>query len=121
MNGDDPERRDGEASSSDLLVVSPHRVGDRAVLEIAGELDLDTRTLLVTTAQSILENPPRPAGLDIDATRIEFMDSSGLATLLHIREQASLADVPFRVTQTSSQFRRVVDLAGLNKYLSAVT
>jgi anti-sigma B factor antagonist len=106
------------ADIPDLLVVTPHRRGRRAVIEIAGELDLDGQGLLLSAAESALDQPPPPIRLDIDADGVEFMDSSGLAALLRIREKAELAEVTFHVTRASSEFRRVVDLAGLNKYLS---
>jgi anti-anti-sigma factor len=117
VNLDDARR----PASPDPLVVTPRRHGDRAVLEIAGELDLDSRTWLSTTAHSILEKPPRPAHLELDAVGIEFIDSGGLNTLLEIRERASRAGVTFQVTKASSQFRRVVDLAGLDNILSIST
>jgi anti-sigma B factor antagonist len=118
MRSNDAEPPGGEVHRDDLFVVTPRRVDSRAVLEIAGELDLHGTTSLIAAAHAVLEEPPRPEGLDIDATGIEFIDSSGLATLLQVRERASSAGISFHVTGESTAFRRVVDLAGLNSFLS---
>jgi anti-anti-sigma factor len=118
---DDEPRSCDQVGESLLFTVRARRSGDLAVLAIVGELDLDSQELLATTAQAVLEEPPPPARLEIDATGIEFVDSSGLATLLRIRERAGDADIPFGVSKSSLRFERVVSLAGLARYLSAAT
>lgn len=118
---DDEPRSCDQVGEPLLFTVRARRSGDLAVLAIVGELDLDSQELLATTAQAVLEEPPPPARLEIDATGIEFVDSSGLATLLRIREQAGDADIPFGVSKSSLRFERVVSLAGLDRYLSAAT
>jgi anti-anti-sigma factor len=76
---------------------------------------------LTAAAHALLEEQPRPDALDIDATGIEFIDSSGLAALLQIRERADSVGIAFHVTGGSKEFRRIVGLTGLDRYLSIST
>jgi anti-sigma B factor antagonist len=118
MRPDDAEQPGDELYRNDLFVVTPRRAEGRAVLEIAGELDLHGTTLLTAAANTLLEERPRPDALDVDATGIEFIDSSGLAALLQVRDRAGSAGIAFHVTGGSTEFRRIVGLTGLDQLLS---
>jgi anti-anti-sigma factor len=118
MRSNDAEQPGDALNPHDLFVVTPRRVEGRAVLEIAGELDLHGSTLLTATAQNLLDERPRPDALHVDASGIEFIDSSGLATLLQVRDRARSAGIAFHVTGGSTEFRRIVGLTGLDHLLS---
>jgi anti-sigma B factor antagonist len=118
MRSNDAEQPGDELHRNDLFVVTPRRAAGRAVLEIAGELDLHGTTSMTTAAHALLDEVPPPGALAIDATGIEFIDSSGLAALLQIRERAGSAGIAFHVTGGSAEFRRIVGLTGLDRFLS---
>ncbi|WP_225823997.1 STAS domain-containing protein [Streptomyces naphthomycinicus] len=60
--------------------------GDRIRVELMGELDLDSGTLL---RHELLEALARSAGgLDLDLRRLDFCDCAGLNVLLELRQRA---------------------------------
>ena len=101
------------ADEDDTFGVSAQRVEDRVVLEMTGELDISGTELALSAARSALEAQPLPTTLQVDGGGLEFVDSSGIAALLRIRDLAAAANVPFVVTEASVSFRRVIELAGL--------
>src|SRR6476619_7637569 len=54
----------------------------------AGEIDLLTSVQLKRTLDSIMDHDDPPALIRADLTRIEFMDTSGVAVLLAARRRA---------------------------------
>ncbi len=52
---------------------------DRARIELAGVLDLDTREAFL---RAIRDLPDLPGPIDIDLRRVEFLDSTGLSSLI---------------------------------------
>ena len=77
----------------------PFRVlerGDLRVVSVHGDLDLRTASALATALTTALSVQP-PASLVVDLTACSFMDSSGIARLLHADDFARKADVTFAV------------------------
>ena len=75
------------------------------VLEVAGELDLDTCTDLFATALCAPE-PGRP--LVLDMAEVTFMDSTAIGVLVQVTYERSV-----RIINPSEQVRRILELTGL--------
>jgi anti-anti-sigma factor len=80
------------------------------------ELDIHTIERFLASIHDALEAHPRL--IAIDASAVAFIDSSGLAGLLHARSAASAAGVPFRVSGVSPQVRHTIEVAGLERLLA---
>ncbi|MET7568251.1 anti-sigma factor antagonist [Streptomyces sp. NPDC005492] len=77
-----------DPSSASLMIVS-HRAGDRTVVTVSGEVDIDTEQTMQRALRLALARSP--GGVDLDLTGVGFCDCSGLNVLLRARRQA-LAD-----------------------------
>jgi anti-sigma B factor antagonist len=95
-----------------LLTIAEHRVGRRAVLSVAGEVDMSTaadlRAAIETAATRAFE-------VWVDLSETTFMDSSGLHAMAQAR--ARLADANIRLTLICADgpVLRVVKLAGFDR------
>jgi anti-sigma B factor antagonist len=98
-----------------VLSISSRRSGSRAVIEIDGELDMQGTAPLKAELQKVLANAVDL--VEIDASRVRFVDSAGLTALLAVQADATNAGMGFRVAAASDQFTRVVNLAGLDDVL----
>ena len=96
-----------------------------AILAIAGELDLGTADQLWPSLERLLTSvPPHPAGrtapeppdtpdtLVLDATGLEFLDSSGLRVLLRGARLAEDEGTAFRLVAPNPVVQRVLELSG---------
>lgn len=101
-----------------VLSISSRRSGSRAVIEIEGELDMQGTEPLKAELQKVLSDPIDV--VEVDASRVRFVDSAGLTALLAIQTGATDAGTEFRVAAASDQFTRVVTLAGLDDLLLPV-
>jgi anti-sigma B factor antagonist len=87
--------------------------GDRLVT-VRGELDLAAAHQLWESLEPLL----LPGVLVVlDGTAMTFLDSSGLRVLLQAHKRAESDGAVFRVVAPEAAVRRVLDLAGADKYL----
>lgn len=96
--------------------VSPFRVEveyveRRAVVIVAGEVDLATAPILLRTARSTLSIPVD--GIAVDLGQVTFLDSSGIHALLTLRREATERQIAFTLTAVARQARRVLEITGL--------
>lgn len=97
----------------DQLNVSTHRLGDHAVVSVAGEVDLDTASQLGDHALEALRGVSVHVVLDL--TGVTFMDSTGLKVMLTVQRRAELAGGSFAVVGASRPVRKVLSLTGLDQ------
>jgi anti-anti-sigma factor len=90
-------------------------VGRRTVLSVAGEIDLDSVTLVADAVDEAVEGGALDLWLDFSST--EFMDSSGVHLL--IETQARLASLSRRLAVVCPRgpVRRLLDVAGVSERL----
>jgi anti-sigma B factor antagonist len=88
--------------------------GGRAVLSVAGELDLATAPDLRSEA-TVLLGAPDCGGLDLDLAALTFLDSSGIGALLEIRAAAQSRSVDVRVVDVAPGPARILQIAGLSE------
>lgn len=98
------------------LVVHFSVEGDRSVLRLAGELDLETVAELRMHAQAELA-AGRCQALTIDMAELTFVDSSGLGLLVELRQMATVSGVAWELANVPPRPARVIEIAGLTDTL----
>ena len=88
--------------------------GDRSVLSLTGELDIDSVGGLREQAQEHLAGGQIKA-LTLDLAGLTFLDSSGLGLLLEVRRLALGSDVAFEIVNVPPGPARVIAIAGLSE------
>ncbi|MFH7597367.1 STAS domain-containing protein [Streptomyces racemochromogenes] len=86
--------------------------GDRTVVTVTGELDMDTGPHLAEAADAI-DLPGRALALDLSA--VTFVDSCGLHVLLALRRRATLAGATPALAHLPDQALRLLDLTGTRR------
>jgi anti-sigma B factor antagonist len=88
--------------------------GDRSVLALTGELDIDSVGEVREKVQQRLA-ADQPQVLTVDLAGLTFIDSSGLGLLIEIRRLAIAAGITFQMTNVASGPARVIAIAGLTE------
>jgi anti-sigma B factor antagonist len=86
--------------------------GATAVVIPTGELDIDTAPALERTLERALESGADRVVLDL--RELEFLDSSGLRSLLLARRRAEDARKPFALVAGSHELERTLEIAGVH-------
>jgi anti-sigma B factor antagonist len=90
------------------LVVSSERRAGVLILSLSGELDLAASALLERELASA--EAGRPTRVVVDLTGLEFIDSSGLRTLMQANERASENGHQLALRQGPRAVRRLFEL-----------
>jgi anti-anti-sigma factor len=98
-------------SSGSAAHVTRILVGRRAVLSVAGEIDLDSVTHVADAVDEALEAGALELWLDFSST--EFMDSTGLHLLLETQTRLDSLSRRLAVICPRGPVRRVLELAGM--------
>lgn len=94
------------------LELSTRPLDARALVTVAGEVDLETASQLGDHALAALhEVSPH---LVLDLSGVTFMDSTGLKVLLSVQHRADLAHGSLVVVGTTRPVRRILELTGLD-------
>ncbi|WP_078916312.1 anti-sigma factor antagonist [Streptomyces viridochromogenes] len=113
-NGGSADRANAEgapgASPLWTLVTSVRPDGDRVVVEVSGELDLDASERFRSVLRAALSRSVR--GIDLDLEGVSFCDCSALSILLHLRHQALEQSKTVAVHSTSTVVDRLLTLTG---------
>lgn len=83
------------------------------VLTVAGDLDIVAAPQLVSAAMATSELESRH--LVIDATRIDFCDSSGLAAFVRIGNQLATSGHRLGIAGAQPIVRRILEMSGLHE------
>ncbi|MEU7786581.1 STAS domain-containing protein [Amycolatopsis sp. NPDC049159] len=100
----------------DLVRVTPERVGGAVVLDVAGEVDLLSASVLSEGITAALADPPEL--LVIDLTGVSFLASIGITALLEARRSAGTATRVRVVAPERSVVARTLQLTGLREALA---
>lgn len=95
------------------LDLSTRPSGDRAVVTVAGEVDLETAAQLGDHALAAVRNVSPHLVLDLSG--VTFMDSTGLKVLLSIQRRTEVAQGSLAVVGTARSVRRILTLTGLDQ------
>lgn len=95
------------------LDLSTRQIDGRAVVWVAGEVDLETAAQLGDQALDALRTVSPHLVLDLSG--VSFMDSTGLKVLLSIQRRADLAGGSLAVAAASRSVRKILGLTGLDQ------
>ncbi|WP_326834900.1 STAS domain-containing protein [Amycolatopsis rhabdoformis] len=99
------------------LRVEAELTGTVTVVHVSGDVDLATTAQF---EQSLLrEVIAGPAALVIDLSAVDFLNSSGITSLVICHRQASTAGIPLAVASTRRQPLRILGMLGLTETLNA--
>jgi anti-sigma B factor antagonist len=101
------------------LTLRTTRVGQRAVVAAAGDIDLVTAQRLETAAGDALDAGAHD--LWIDLADVEFIDSTGIHVLVGIRSRAEALNRRLAVICPPGPIRRAFGLTGLDAALPLYT
>lgn len=87
---------------------------DRAIIRVEGELDLGTAPKLADELDAAAGAGKRVV---LDLSRCEFIDSSGLRTLLSARSTAAAGGGSFALVVADPNLLRVFEVASLDRIL----
>jgi anti-sigma B factor antagonist len=95
------------------LELSTTPVGQRAVVTVAGEVDLETASQLSDHALAALRDVSPHVVLDVSG--VTFMDSTGLKVMISIARRTEAAHGSFAVVGASRTVLRLLSLTGLDE------
>ncbi len=104
---------DGQAL--DLRIEQPDG-GSSATLDLAGELDISTADRLKQAVGTLLGDDGA-SELTVDLRRLTFIDSSGLAAMVHINKQCAQHECRLSVIRGPDSVQSVFELTGLHELL----
>ena len=92
------------------------RQPDRTVMSVSGEIDLSNASRLTDWLAIIISE--QPAAVDIDLSRMTFMDSTGIRSFVAARHLCEEKSLPFRLVQVQPNTRRLIEAVGLADYFN---
>ena len=106
------------ANGGSQFRIASERDGGTAYLRLEGEFDLACKE---TFERSVLDlTVERPAGVIIDLSQLDFIDSSGLRMIADAESLCRECGIDYGVIAGSGQARRVFDLTGMDDVLPVV-
>ncbi len=106
----------GVRKPSEVTAVAA-RQGDRVLVTVSGELDLQTEEVVRRALRSALAESVR--GIDLDLSGVVFCDCSTLNVLLSVRQQALQEAKTVLLRATSRVVERVLDLTDTRSLFTA--
>lgn len=100
-----------------VLAVTSRRDGERVVIVLVGELDMEGVGPLVAEVRQHLAGGP--VTVEIDGLGLDFVDSVGLRCLLGVQAEVAAAGCTFGVAASPS-LTRLLELTGLVGVLAVV-
>jgi anti-sigma B factor antagonist len=100
--------------SMDLPIETSHAAGTARV-HAGGEVDLSTVDQLRAAVLGAAEDSER---LVLDLSRVGFIDTTGLATLIELRSTLQSRGVLFEIEAADGPVRQAVDVTGLHHLLA---
>src|SRR4051794_21076429 len=100
---------------STALTLQTSRGDGQARVAAEGEIDLSTCGEL---REAVLSCADRAGRLLLDLQRIEFIDTTGLGTLLELRSTLQARGVLFEIVAADGPVRQAVDVTGLGHLLA---
>ncbi|MBN6040619.1 STAS domain-containing protein [Amycolatopsis sp. 195334CR] len=104
-----------ERTATTLAVRTARPAAGVAVVSAAGEIDLGTLTTWDTALAAALHSPPEVLVADLSA--VEFLGSSGIATLVMVQQETAERGVEFRVAGATRAVRRALEATGVGEVL----
>ena len=87
-------------------------VSGKLVVELAGDIDLEHAPRV---RELLLESVGRARDVVVDFSKVDYIDSSGVANLVEALQTANRQGTGFQLASVSGQAMRVLQLARLEK------
>ena len=87
------------------------REGQAVVLELAGEIDMRHSVMLRDKCAELLQD--KPPVLVVNMAEVEFMDSSGVATLVEALKRCRRCDCQLKLAALAERVRSVFEICRL--------
>jgi anti-sigma B factor antagonist len=95
--------------------IDAHHESGRVVLSLRGELDLASSNVLARELESLADDGTQSVVLDLGA--LQFIDSTGLRTLLAGQERLRQTGAEFAVTPGGPQVQRLLSITRADEHL----
>jgi anti-anti-sigma factor len=92
--------------------------GDRAIVAVRGDLDLQVAERVVAEIEKVEERAP--AVLVIDLSRLSFLDSSGMGVIAAAQARAVEAGRRIVLVKPPYSVRRAFELSGFDEVIEVV-
>ena len=100
---------------SNNFEVKTQQAEGHKVLEVEGEVDLDSSPRLLTAIEDSLKDP---APLKVDLSRVTYVDSSGVAVLIQGYKLALKKSIKYLLLDPSPQVNAVIELSQLQDFFT---
>jgi anti-sigma B factor antagonist len=100
----------------DQLQIGVRHESDRVILALDGELDMATAEQL----QHAIDGLDGQALVVLDLEQLQFIDSTGLRSVLAVLERCRDRGQQFAVTRGSQQVQRLLGVTGVAKHLRII-
>ena len=100
----------------DQLQIGVRQEADRVILALDGELDMATAEQL----QHAMDGLDGQSMVVLDLEQLEFIDSTGLRSVLSVLERCRDRGQEFAVTRGSQQVQRLLGVTGVAKHLRII-
>jgi anti-sigma B factor antagonist len=106
-------------SAADRLRIEVAQDGGTAVLMLHGELDLATAPALNTQLETA--SATGASAIVVDLTELEFMDSTGLRSILLAHERCGESGQRFAIVPGGRQVARLLEIARVEDHLDVIS
>jgi anti-anti-sigma factor len=104
-----------ELPDEPTLAVAVRRVGARAVVDVAGDIDLATGPVLADAIGNVIDDGAFEVWVDL--TRTAFMDSTGIHLLLDVRRRLDELDRRLAIICPGDEIRTTFAVTGVDRML----
>ncbi len=99
------------------MLIETERIGPNLIVQVDGELDLETSPLFRDKVESKLNQYEMINHLILDLKKVNFIDSSGLGAILGRFKRLSQQGGRLSAVNVSPQVKRIFELSGLLKIM----
>lgn len=103
----------------DRLGVEISRDGDAAIIALSGELDLATAPRFSAEFEQAAAG--ERSAVVVDLSQLDFMDSTGLRSILMAHEHCATNGLPFAVVPGGRQVARLLEIARVDEHLNFIS
>jgi anti-anti-sigma factor len=100
------------------LSIDVSNEGERVVVSLDGELDLASVSLLESEVESAAADGP--ATIVLDLRKLEFIDSTGLRTILSLDKHCTERGQTFALVRGSQQVQRLMNMTRVDEHLKII-
>jgi anti-sigma B factor antagonist len=100
------------------LSIDVSREGDKVVLRLDGELDLASVSLLESEVENAAADGT--ATIVLDLRKLEFIDSTGLRTILSLDQRCTERGQTFALVRGSQQVQRLMNMTRVDEHLKII-